>query len=112
VRPVDRERVADVTLTVRNDVQTVARDALLGTGAPSASVVALDPRSGAVLAMYTTPSYDPNQLATHDLRAAEDAFAVFDAANPNPLRARAYQERFFPGSTFKVVTGSVGLVDS
>jgi len=106
---VDRERVADVTLTVRNDVQTVARDALLGTGAPSASVVALDPRSGAVLAMYTTPSYDPNQLATHDLRAAEDAFAVFDAANPNPLRARAYQERFFPGSTFKVVTGSVGL---
>lgn len=106
---VDRERVADVTLTLRNDVQQVAREALLATQAPRASVVALDPRSGAILAMYTTPSYDPNQLATHDTAAADQAFAAFDAATPNPLRARAYQERFFPGSTFKVVTGSVGL---
>jgi peptidoglycan glycosyltransferase len=106
---VDRERVADVTLTVRNDVQVAARDAVNGLQVPRASVVALDPRSGAVLAMYSTPAYDPNRVATHDQAAADAAFAEFAAASPNPMRARAYQERFFPGSTFKVVTGSIGL---
>jgi peptidoglycan glycosyltransferase len=106
---VDRERVADVTLTVRHDVQTVARDALLATGAPRASVVAVDPRTGGVLAMYSTPSYDPNLLASHDLDAVREARNGLLAADPTPLRARAYQERFFPGSTFKVVTASIGL---
>ena len=106
---VDRERVADVTLTMRNDVQTVARDALLATGAPRGSVVAIDPRRGAVLAMYSTPSYDPNALSTHDLAAAREARNLMLEARPSPLLARAYQERFFPGSTFKVVTGAVGV---
>jgi penicillin-binding protein A len=107
---VDRERVADVTLTLRRDVQQVAHDALITTGAPRASVVAVDPRDGAVLAMYSTPSYDPNPLSSHDLAAARAArSALLPPAGPSPLRARAYQERFFPGSTFKVVTGSVGV---
>lgn len=106
---VDRERVADVTLTLDNDVQTVARDALIATGAPRGSVVAVDPRTGAILAMFSTPTYDPNVVSTHDLAAADEAFAAFAAASPNPLRSRAYQDRFFPGSTFKVVTGSVGV---
>lgn len=106
---VDRERVADVTLTVHPAVQDVARAALLGTGAPRGSVVAIDPRDGRVLAMYSTPSYDPNLLAAHDIAATEDAFALFNAARPSPLRSRAYQDRFFPGSTFKVVTGSIGV---
>jgi len=107
---VDRERVADVTLTVRRDIQQVARDALLATGAPRGSVVALDPRNGAVLAMFSTPTYDPNALSTHDLNAAREARnALLPPTGPSPLRARAYQDRFFPGSTFKVITGSIGL---
>lgn len=106
---VDRERVGDVELTLRADVQRVARDALVATGAPRASVVALDPRTGGILAMYSTPSYDPNLIASPDADAVEDVFDLFEAASPNPLQARAYQERFFPGSTFKVVTGSIGL---
>ena len=106
---VDRERIADVTLTVRNDVQQVARDALLATGAPRGSVVAVDPRTGAVLAMYSTPSYDPNPLASNDLTTARDTRNLLLEARPSPLLSRAYQERFFPGSTFKVITGSVGV---
>ena len=107
---VDRERVADVTLTMRNDVQQVARDALLATGAPRGSVVALDPRTGAVLAMYSAPSYDPNPLSSHDLAAAREfRNALLPETGPSPLLARAYQERFFPGSTFKVVTGAIGV---
>src|SRR5690606_34814483 len=43
---VDRERVGDVTLTLRHDVQVAAREALLATGAPRGSVVAVDPRDG------------------------------------------------------------------
>lgn len=106
---VDRERVADVTLTLRANVQTAARDALLATGAPRGSVVALRPETGEVLALYSTPTYDPNVVATNDVAAADEAFRLFAAATPNPLRARAYQERFFPGSTFKVVTGAIGV---
>jgi penicillin-binding protein A len=106
---IDRERVADVTLTLRADVQQVARDALLASGAPRGSVVAVDPRTGAVLAMYSTPSYDPNPLSSHDLTEARDTRNLLLEATPTPLLARAYQERFFPGSTFKVITGAVGV---
>lgn len=107
---VDRERVGDVTLTLRHDVQTAAREALLATGAPRASVVAVDPRTGGVIALYSTPSYDPNALAQHDLAAARDARnLLLSVEGPSPLQARAYRERFFPGSTFKVVTGAVGV---
>jgi peptidoglycan glycosyltransferase len=103
---VDEEHVGNLTLTMRNDVQTVARDAL---GDQRGSVVAIDPQTGAILAMYSNPSYDPTVLAVHD---AEQATAASEAliADPNkPRLARAYQERFAPGSTFKVVTGSAGV---
>jgi peptidoglycan glycosyltransferase len=107
---VDRERVGDVTLTIRHDIQQVARDALLGTGAPRGSVVALDPRSGAILAMYSTPSYDPNLLSTHDQAAAQAARDFLDPSSRNsPLVPAMYRKSFFPGSTFKVVTSSVGV---
>jgi peptidoglycan glycosyltransferase len=67
---VDRSRVGDVTLTVRADVQEVARQAL---GDQRGSVVALDPRTGAVLAMWSFPSYDPNPLSSHDQAASRTA---------------------------------------
>ncbi len=93
-------------LTVRSDVQTTARDAL---GDLEGSVVALDPRSGAILAMYSNPTYDPNLISTNDGQTASDVKTVLDASAEKPLLARSYQERFFPGSTFKVVTATAGL---
>jgi peptidoglycan glycosyltransferase len=107
---VDRERVGDVTLTIRDDVQRVAHDALLATGAPRGSVVALDPRTGAILAMYSNPSYDPNALSSHDQAAADAARAALEPDSRNsPLIPAMYRKSYFPGSTFKVVTSSVGV---
>jgi peptidoglycan glycosyltransferase len=103
---VDRQHTGDVTLTVRKDVQQLARDAL---GEQKGSVVVLDPRDGSILGMWSFPSYDPNLLATHDAKAAQNAKTFLEANGDAPLRGRAWQERFFPGSTFKVVTGSIGV---
>ena len=102
----DPSTEGDVVLTVDSRLQQVAKDAL---GALTGSVVALDPRTGGILAMYSTPSYDPNQISTNDLDRAEDIKTFLDAAPNKPLLSRAYQERFFPGSTFKIVTATAGL---
>jgi peptidoglycan glycosyltransferase len=103
---VDRERVGDLTLTMRNDVQEVARQEL---GQRKGSVVALDPRNGDILALWSFPSYDPNGLATHDFNAAEQAAALLNADPEKPILARSYQDNFFPGSTFKIVTATAGV---
>jgi penicillin-binding protein A len=103
---VDRERVGNLTLTLRRDLQEIAKEQL---GQQEGSVVALDPRTGAILAMWSYPSYDPNQLADHDTTAAAAVQELLDSGTERPRRARAYQERYFPGSTFKVVTAAAGL---
>lgn len=102
----DTSSEGDVVLTVRSDVQTVARDSLNGL---VGSVVALDPRTGGVLAMYSNPTYDPNLISTNVTDDAEAVKSLLDAAPQKPLLSRAYQDRFFPGSTFKVVTATAGL---
>jgi len=102
----DQITTADVTLSLRADAQTVAKDQL---GDRQGSVVALDPRDGAILAMWSFPSYDPNLLATHDFKAADTARKFLLQAPGKPLVPATYRERYFPGSTFKVVTASAGL---
>ncbi len=99
-------RTADVTLTIPTDVQRVARDALGGT---RGSVVALDPRDGAVLALWNFPSYDPGLLSSVDIEAAQAARDRLLADETSPLLPATYRETFFPGSTFKVVTAAAGL---
>ncbi|MGH9117305.1 MAG: peptidoglycan D,D-transpeptidase FtsI family protein [Acidimicrobiales bacterium] len=103
---VERSNIGDVVLTLRADVQQIARDAL---GEQRGSVVALDPRDGSILALWSFAAYDPNPLSSHDLAAAQQARDQLEADPGRPLRARTYQERFPPGSTFKVVTGSTGV---
>jgi peptidoglycan glycosyltransferase len=103
---VDRDRTGDILLTVRRDLQAVARDAL---GPRKGSVVVLDARDGGVRAAWSWPSYDPNLLSSHDLDAVRRANQALQADPDQPLLPRTYRERFFPGSTFKVVTGAVGV---
>ncbi|HEC09221.1 MAG TPA: penicillin-binding protein 2 [Acidimicrobiales bacterium] len=103
---VDRDRTADVIITVRHELQRVARAAL---GDRRGAVVALDPRNGEILAMWSNPSFDPNRLSDHDLAAAAEARAELLADVDDPLRSRAYQERYPPGSTFKTVTAAAAL---
>jgi len=103
---VDRTNVGDVTLTLDSVVQQVAKDAL---GTRDGSVVALDPRTGGIYAMWSHPSYDPNLLANHDFATASAARTFLNNIPSKPLLAASYQERYFPGSTFKLVTATAGL---
>lgn len=95
-----------VQLTLHSGLQQLAKEAL---GPREGSVVVLDPRTGRVLAMWSYPSYDPNLVAVHDAELAGDVLEFLNAAPGKPLLANAYQERYMPGSTFKVVTTAIGF---
>jgi penicillin-binding protein A len=101
---------ANVTVTINSKAQNAAWNALQAdTGGKPGAVVALDPQTGAILAMASYPSYDPNVLATHSgkqLNAADEA--LLKQAG-NPLLNRAINYTWPPGSTFKIVTSSAYL---
>jgi len=103
----------NIVLSVRKRVQETAYRALLNndTATKRGAVVALDPSTGAVLALASTPSFDPNPLVSHDSDAAEAAFKKLDKDQALPLHNRAVSERFAPGSTFKVITSTALLLD-
>jgi len=73
------------------------------------SVVAIDPRTGEILALWTWPTFDPNPLASADGVAANQAYSDLLADPTDPLLAKSYRELFFPGSTFKLVTATAAL---
>src|SRR5690606_8436954 len=66
-------------------------------------------RTGEVLALWSWPSFDPNLVSAADREVASDARALYLLDDRDPMLGRAYQERYFPGSTFKVVTSIAGL---
>jgi len=94
-----------VVLSVRADLQRLAQRELAGR---VGSVVALDTRTGAVLAMYSNPTYDPNTVAAHGNSTGDVLLALQDDPE-KPLQAHTYQERYMPGSTFKILTTAIGL---
>src|SRR3954447_4553769 len=98
----------DVVLTLDPAVQKAAMTGLKGvTGA----VVALDPTTGAVLAMASTPTYDPNQLSTHDPKAIRQYWEQLNQQKPDPRLNRAIGDNYPPGSVFKVVVSAAALTD-
>lgn len=102
----ERDSSGNLNLTVRSDMQQAAIDAL---GERAGSVVALDPRDGGVLALWSWPSFDPNLLSDHDHDRATDAKTFYEATPGNPLLPRSYRETYAPGSTFKIVTAATGV---
>jgi peptidoglycan glycosyltransferase len=103
-----KQAVGTVVLSLRADVQRVAAQAL---GFQRGSVVALDVTTGKILAMYSNPSYDPQPLASHDVKVAQAYFKTLSEDPAKPDLPRAYRERYPPGSTFKTITTSVALDD-
>lgn len=103
---VDEPNVGTVGLTLRADVQRVAKEAL---GDREGSVVALDPRTGEILALWSFPTYNPNVISVNDPNIARGFKESYNADPEKPLLSRAFRDRFFPGSTFKVVTAAAGL---
>jgi penicillin-binding protein A len=97
---------ASVQTTIVPKIQKAAADAL---GNQKGAVVALDPKTGAVLAMVTSPTFDPNDIAGHDIEAAGKAYDRL--ASNSQLSNRAAREIYPPGSTFKLVTAAAALAD-
>lgn len=93
----------DIHLTIDAALQAIAEQAL---GKYSGSIVAMDPRNGQILAMISTPGFDPNPFVNGI------AFKDYDALRKNesrPLYNRSLQGRYPPGSTIKPFIGLAGL---
>ncbi|MBN1172871.1 MAG: penicillin-binding protein 2 [Micromonosporaceae bacterium] len=73
------------------------------------AVIALDPKTGALLAEVSLPSFDPNQLSTHDSKASSEAYNALLADPDKPLANRATSEILAPGSTMKVILAAAAL---
>ncbi|HEX5741007.1 MAG TPA: penicillin-binding protein 2, partial [Pilimelia sp.] len=78
-------------------------------GADRGAAIALDPRTGAVQALVSLPSFDPNPLVSHDTEAAVAAYNTLLRHPDRPLNNRATAETLPPGSTFKIVVAAAAL---
>ena len=83
--------------------------AVAGLGNNRGAVVALDPRTGAVLAMVSNPSYDPAQLSSFEPADIRAYYNQLIEAPGDPLINRAISRTYPPGSTFKVITAAAAL---
>lgn len=99
-------RGGNVVLTLNPAGQTTATRLL---GARKGSVVALDPNTGAILAMVSSPSFDPNPLSSHDPAKIKAAWQRVNAAPGKPLLNRALNETYPIGSTMKVIIAAAAL---
>jgi peptidoglycan glycosyltransferase len=95
----------DLTLTIDKRLQDFAQAQL---GSNVGAVVAIDPRTGAILAMVSSPTYDPTGFSGNpDL--AQAAFDAVAARQANPFLDRSRQGHYVPGSIMKVLTASAAL---
>ncbi|OBA74736.1 penicillin-binding protein [Mycolicibacterium elephantis] len=104
-------RGGNVDTAINPRVQQAAWDAMEDgcDGGCRGSVVAIEPSTGKILAMVSSPSYDPNLLATHDMDKQTAAWERLRDDPASPLLNRAISETYPPGSTFKVVTTAAAL---
>ena len=97
---------ATLELTIDPKAQAAADKAL---GDNKGAVVALDPKTGAILAMVSHPSYDPNPLSSHDLTKASKAWQTLSNDKDKSYLNRTINGVYPPGSTFKVITAAAAL---
>jgi len=97
------QRGFSAELTLDAAAQRAAYEAF---GDLEGAAVAIEPATGRILAMVSTPGYDANQLAVHSASEAESAYDALDALKPNPLINAATSETNPPGSTFKILVAA------
>ncbi|MEU9241857.1 penicillin-binding transpeptidase domain-containing protein [Streptomyces shenzhenensis] len=102
----ERAEPGDVITTIDPDVQKAAYRAL---GDKKGAAVAIDPKTGRILAVVSTPSYDPSSLT--DANTAGAAWKKLNADADKPLTNRALRQPLPPGSTFKLVVAAAALED-
>ena len=102
----ERAAPGNVVTTIDPDVQKAAYNAL---GDKKGAAVAIDPTTGKILAVVSTPSYDPSTLTDAD--TAGTAWKQLNADSDKPLTNRALRQPLPPGSTFKLVVAAAALED-
>ena len=90
-------------LTIDLDLQIAAEQALDGH---NGAIVAMDPRTGEILAMVSRPTFDPNDFA---VRVSRDQWSKLVNDDDHPLLNKAIQAQLAPGSTFKIIMAAAGL---
>lgn len=100
-------RGSNIELSLDATVQRAAYDALQGL---QGAVIAIEPSTGRILAMATSPSFDTNTLAVHDANSVDAAYNALQSDPSRPMDDRAIAGNLNPpGSTFKLVVASAAL---
>ena len=107
----DKTGGGNVLLTISKRAQETAYKQLQNNqvGATKGAAIAIDPRTGAVQALVSMPSFDPNPLVSHDSNEAAAAYNKLEKDPDRPLANRALSETLPPGSTFKVIVSAAAL---
>lgn len=95
----------DVVTTIKDSMQRAAYN---GLGGRRGAVAAVEPSTGKILALVSTPSYDPGKLSGTG-STVTDAWLQLNAAKSQPMLNRAIRQTYPPGSTFKIVTAAAAL---
>jgi penicillin-binding protein 2 len=98
------ERGRDLRLTIDLDLQRAAAEAF--PDSMKGAVVAMDPRNGDLLLLYSSPTFDPNLFSG---RVSRSTWTQVVQNPAHPLYDRAIQSRYPPGSTFKVIVAAMAL---
>jgi peptidoglycan glycosyltransferase len=104
-------RGGNVDTTINPRIQQTGWDAMQqGCNGPcKGAVVALEPSTGKILALVSSPSYDPNLLASHNPEEQSQTWQHLRDDPSSPMTNRAISETYPPGSTFKVITTAAAL---
>ncbi|MFD7065647.1 peptidoglycan D,D-transpeptidase FtsI family protein [Streptomyces sp. NPDC059913] len=100
-----KKQGGNIVTTLNSAAQKAA---FKGLGSKKGAVAALDPQTGAVLALVSTPSYDPSVFAGNSFKDSEARQKLLNDKD-KPMLNRALRETYPPGSTFKVVTAAAAL---
>lgn len=108
---VNRTTTDNVTLTINTRLQSQVAAAVDATdvngSARQAGAVVINVKTGAIEAMYSNPTYDPNPLVSQNSTVVQQAYnALNPKSGQSPLVSRTFQYGFSPGSTFKTVTSA------
>ncbi|WP_329119979.1 penicillin-binding transpeptidase domain-containing protein [Streptomyces sp. NBC_01465] len=101
----DKKKGGNVVTTLNADAQKAAFNGLKGK---KGAVVALDPKTGKILALSSSPSYDPSVFAGNSTKDSDNRQVLLKDKD-KPMLNRALRETYPPGSTFKVVTAAAAL---